>query len=98
LLTALDVNFTAKFLPYVGLGALFFLLVAGLNALLLRMGGALAHLLAFGVVFLGTLSDLSFTWSGSTLAAGGAGDIRPITYALCAMLFSVVIASQFARR
>jgi PAS domain S-box-containing protein len=98
LVTAIDTNFTTPFLPYVGLGVLFVLLVAGLNALLLRVGGAMAHLAAFGVVFLGTLSDLSFSWSAAKLASGNAGDIRATAYALCAMLFSVVIASQFARR
>src|SRR5262249_23734249 len=95
-LAALDLQFIGPYLPYLGLCVLFFLVASGLNAVVLRVGGALAHLLAFGVVFLGTLSDISLGWNSEGPGAGG--DIRAIAYALCAMLFAVVIASQFARR
>ncbi|HVY13281.1 MAG TPA: ATP-binding protein [Alphaproteobacteria bacterium] len=94
-LAIIDLSFTGPFLPYLGLVVLFFLVVAGLNALWLRTGGAVAHIMAFGVVFLGTLSDISLSWSAVKPAQS---DFSVIAYALCAMLFAVVIASQFARR
>ncbi|MBI3419645.1 MAG: response regulator [Proteobacteria bacterium] len=97
LMAAIDIQFVRGFMPYVGLIVLFFLVVAGLNAVLLRVGGSLAHVAAFGVVFLGTLADIALNWREG-FSAPGSGDIRAIAYALCSMLFAVVIASQFARR
>ncbi len=92
-LTAIDLNFFRPFLPFAGLFALFIILVAGLNAVFLHVGGSSAHVLAFAIVFLGTLGDMPHLRAG-----GGGGDFRMLAYALCAMLFSVVIAGQFARR
>jgi PAS domain S-box-containing protein len=94
---AVDVTYTTKMLPYVGLGALFLLVAASVNALVMRIGGAVAHFMAFYVVFLGTLCDVSMTWENANLA-GAASDVRPIAYALSSMFFAMVISSQFARR
>ncbi|MBY0428008.1 MAG: PAS domain S-box protein, partial [Alphaproteobacteria bacterium] len=59
--------------------------------------GSLAYVLAFAVVFIGTLSTLPIEWSAFGLPRI-ASDVNALSYALCSMLFAVVIASQFAKR
>jgi len=78
------------------LAMLVLLLTAGVIGRLHRIGGSLAHLLAFSVVFTGTVID-GLKSPGSSQAAAS-GTASAIAYAMCAMLFAVVIASQFAKR
>jgi PAS domain S-box-containing protein len=94
---AVDLAFVRPWISMAELISLFALLVIGVIALLRRTGGAWAHLAAFSVVFLGNASNLPINWDVLGLAPPG-GDSAAIAYALCAMLFAVVIASQFARR
>ncbi len=96
-LGAVDTGFVTHYLPYVGGGAIFVYLLSGLFAFFLRTSGSMAYVLAFSVVFMGTLSTLPIEWSAFGLPAV-ASDVNALSYALCSMLFAVVIASQFAKR
>lgn len=96
-LGALDIGFIGHYMPYIGAGAIFLYLLSGLFAFLLRISGSLAYVLAFAVVFIGTLSTLPIEWTALGLPQI-ASDVNALSYALCAMLFAVVIASQFAKR
>lgn len=96
-LAAIDINFVTQWLPFVGVGVTFIYLLAGLFAYLLRISGGLAHVMAFAVVCVGTLSTLPIEWSAFGIQRI-ASDLNTLSYALCAMLFAVVIASQFAKR
>ncbi len=93
----IDINFVSQWLPFVGVGVIFIYILAGLFAWLLRISGSLAHVMAFAVVCVGTLSTLPIEWSAFGISRI-ASDLNALSYALCAMLFAVVIASQFAKR
>lgn len=88
LLAAVDSSFLDRYLSAIGIAVLSCILVAGITGLAHRVSGSMAHLFAFGVVFVGTLGE----------SQGQSRDATAIAYALCALLFAVVIASQFARR
>ncbi len=96
-LGAMDTGFITRWLPYIGITSVFIYLLAGVFAYLQRISGSFAHVMAFAVVTLGTLSTLPIEWSVLGLPRI-ASDINALSYALCAMLFAVVIASQFAKR
>lgn len=96
-ISVIDINFITQWLPFVGVGVIFIYLLAGLFAYLLRISGSLAHVMAFAVVCVGTLSTLPIEWSAFGISRI-ASDLYELSYALCAMLFAVVIASQFAKR
>lgn len=98
ILAALETGFVLPYLPALGLGVLALLLVTALLAWRARVGGALPHFAAFGVVFVGTLSTLPPDIANPAASPFFSRDITMLAYALCAMLFAVVIASQFARR
>lgn len=92
-LAALEVSAMISLMPFIGCAALGLIVLAGFRAWAGRVAGSFAHILAFGVVLIGTLYTLPV--DGSTAQPN---DMTAIAYALCAMLFAVVIASQFARR
>ena len=96
-LAVIDLNFVTQWLPFIGVGLIFIYLLAGFFAYLLRISGSLAHVMAFAVVCVGTLSTLPIEWSAFGLSRI-ASDLNALSYALCSMLFAVVIASQFAKR
>ena len=96
-LNALDTGYIGLYLPHIGAIAIFLYLLTGLFAFFLRTSGSMAYVLAFTVVLIGTLSTLPIDWSAYGLPKI-ASDINALSYALCSMLFAVVIASQFAKR
>ena len=96
-IAAIDVGFISMLSPAIGLGVLLLLLIAGINALQRKVSGSIAHILAFAVVFFGTLSYLPINWKMLGLPNINS-DVSTVAYALCAMMFAVVIAVQFTRR
>lgn len=97
LMAAFDLNFVIRVMPFLGLGVLLLLIMTSLISWMMRVSGSVAHLAAFGVVLVGS----AFSLPMEMLAPGmpqQSGDVAAISYALCAMLFAVVIASQFAHR
>ncbi|NDE90315.1 MAG: PAS domain S-box protein [Alphaproteobacteria bacterium] len=96
-LSAIDFGFTAQIMPYVGVGTALFLLCTGIFAWFMRVNSSFAHTLAFTAVVFGSISSLPIEWTMMGLPRM-ASDMSAFSYALCAMLFAVVIASQFAKR
>lgn len=94
---AFDLGFITLYLPYLGFSVLLMILLTSLVSWATKVSGALAHLLAFSVVFVGSIAALPQDF-GQISAQSQSGDGAAISYALCAMLFAVVIASQFAAR
>ncbi len=97
-LTLLDTAFMAEILPFVSLAVLLFLILSGAITFLRRQQGGLPLILAFSVLLFGQMPGLGPSLGLGHLFAIDALDAAAISYALCAVLFAVVIAFQFARR
>jgi PAS domain S-box-containing protein len=84
-------------MPAVSTLAVSSILIAGLTGMRNGTSGSLIHIIAFTCFLSGALADPAYA-IGVIPTASGAHNITYIAFALSAMMFAIVIASQFAAR
>lgn len=93
-----DAVFMSGIIKWIGFGVLSFLLLVGLLSFFARNTvGSFPFLLAFGCMLLGQIGSLLIDSNVIAVPLGGK-TLVTITFAVTALLFAIVIASQFARR
>ncbi len=84
-------------LPCVGIVTISTILVAGLAGVRNGTSGSLVHIFAFTCFLTGTLAEPAYIL-GYIKTPGGQHNTTYIAFALSAMMFAIVVASQFAGR
>jgi PAS domain S-box-containing protein len=97
MMLSFNARFTAEHMPLVSLAVFGLCLLAGVAALMARVPGAHTHILAFGLLTVGSLGA-PLEIIGLVGARFFGVDIFFFASALAALVFAVGIAGQFARR
>lgn len=84
-------------MPAMGAITISTILIAGLSGIRNGTSGSLVHIVAFAFFFGGALANPAYTL-GFLKTLADAHNITYISFALSAMMFAIVIASQFAAR
>lgn len=97
IITFFDRNVTQMALPLLSVLTLGSIMVAGILGLRQGVSGSLTHIIAFGFFLFGTLTDSLFE-VGLVGSATVSRNLTYIGFSMSAVMFAVVIASQFAAR
>ena len=92
-----DLNLTRFILPALCTVAVVMILGAGLLALQRGISGSLTHIVAFTFFLGGVVADPLYDL-GYIVTSGDSHNFTYISFAIAALMFSIVIASQFAAR
>ena len=84
-------------MPSIGTLTLSAILIAGISGIRQGTSGSLVHIIAFTCFLGGVLTDPAYAL-GFIETADGAHEATYIAFALSAMMFAIVVASQFAAR
>lgn len=84
-------------LPVLSVATIGTILLAGVLSLRQRISGSLTHIIAFTFFLFGTLSDSLFE-IGIVNTADDSHNVTYLAFSMSALMFAIVIASQFAAR